>query len=88
MMKDIMDKILELGNSRDNFTPNKDYFNHKKHLKDGKIVNGGAINCVLTIEEDIAPANIIYYTSDNNKYLVSLYARILIKKKVGIQLWI
>ena len=76
-------EIIELGNSRDNFTPNKDYINPKKHLKDGKITNGGAINCVLAIERDIKPTGMVYYTSDNSKYLVPPYARILIRKKVG-----
>ncbi len=33
-------EIIELGNSRDNFTPNKDYINPKKHTKDGRILNG------------------------------------------------
>ena len=76
-------KIVELGNSRDNFTPNRDYINPKKHLKNGKIVNGGAINCVLAIEQDTSPTGTVYYTSDNSKYLVPPYARILIRKKVG-----
>lgn len=77
-------EIIELGNSRDNFTPNKDYINPKKHLKDGKITNGGAINCVLAIEQDIKPTGMVYYTSDNSKYLIPPYARILIRKKEGI----
>ena len=73
--------IVELGNSRDNFTPNKDYINPKKHLKDGTITNGGAINCVLAIEQDVCPKGVVYYTSDNSKYLVPPYARILIRRK-------
>lgn len=76
-------EIVELGNSRDNFTPNKDYINPKKHLKNGKVANGGAINCVLAIEQDTKPVNTVYYTSDNSKYLVPPYARILIRKKAG-----
>lgn len=74
-------EIIELGNSRDNFTPNKDYINPKKHTKDGQVVNGGAINCVLAIETDKMPHGIVYYTSDNSKYLIPPYARIIIKKK-------
>ena len=74
-------EIVELGNSRDNFTPNKDYINPKKHLKDGSETNGGAINCVLAIEQDAEPVNTVYYTSDNSKYLVPPYARILVKFK-------
>ena len=74
-------EITELGNSRDNFTPNKDYINPKKHTKDGQVVNGGAINCVLAIETDKEPYGTVYYTSDNSKYLIPPYARILIKKR-------
>lgn len=74
-------EIVALGNSRDNFTPIKDYINPKKVLKDGKIVNGGAINCVLAIETIKKPKNAIYYISENSKYLIAPYARILIRKK-------
>jgi hypothetical protein len=74
-------EIIGLGNSRDNFTPNKDYINAKKVLKDGKVVNGNAINCVLTIKRETKPQGEIYYTSDNTPYLVAPYARILIRRK-------
>ncbi len=74
-------EIIGLGNSRDNFTPNKDYHNAKKVLKDGKVVNGNAINCVLTIKRETKPQGEIYYTSDNTPYLVAPYARILIRRK-------
>jgi len=74
-------EIIGLGNSRDNFTPCKDYLNPKKIMKDGKIINGGAINCVLAIETDKKPVNMVYYISDNSKYLIPPYARILIKRK-------
>ena len=76
-------EIVALGNSRDNFTPNKDYINPKKILKDGKIVTGGAINCVLAIELEEKPQGVIYYISDNSKYLIAPYARILIRRKRG-----
>lgn len=74
-------EIIELGNSRENFTPSKDYINPRKHMKNGRIVSGGAINCVLAIEYENEPEGIVYYTSDNSKYLVPPYARILIKHK-------
>ena len=74
--------IIELGNSRDNFTPQKDYINPQKHTKDGKVVSGGAINCVLAIEVEAKPIGTVYYTSDNSKYLIPPYARILIKRKL------
>jgi hypothetical protein len=56
-------EIVALGNSRDNFTPNKDYINPKKILKDGSVHNGGAINCVLAMETDKKPIGIIYYAT-------------------------
>lgn len=71
-------KILALGNSRENFTPTKDYINPKKVLKNGKVVNGGAINCVLAINVKEKP-NDIYYISDNSDYLIAPYARILLE---------
>lgn len=71
-------RIIALGNSRENFTPNKDYKNPKKILKNGNIVNGGAINCVLAINVKEKP-NDIYYISDNSDFLIAPYARILIK---------
>ena len=73
-------EIIALGNSRENFTPNKDYIKPIKVLKDGKKVNGNAINCVLAIKSKTKPINMIYYTSENVPYLIAPYARILIKK--------
>lgn len=76
-------EIIALGNSRDNFTPNKDYSNPIKHLKDGNSVDGGAINCVLTIEKETQPINQIYYSADDKTFLVAPYARILIKRRTN-----
>ena len=77
-------EIVALGNSRDNFTPNKDYINPKKTLKNNEKKNGNAINCVLAIETSKKPINTIYYISDNSQYLLAPYARIIIKnKKIG-----
>lgn len=73
-------EIEALGNSRENFTPNKTYLNPKKVLKNGNIINGNAINCVLAIEVENKPTD-IHYTSDNSKYLIAPYARVLIKRK-------
>jgi len=73
-------EIVGLGNSRDNFTPNKDYRNPYKIMGDGTKKNGNAINCVLAIESKTRPSG-IYYTSDNSKYLIAPYARVLIKNK-------
>ena len=74
-------EIVELWNSRDNFTTNKDYIKPKKHTKDWKIVNWWAINCVLAIEYEEKPEWVVYYTSENSKYLIPPYARILIRHK-------
>ena len=54
-------KIVELGNSRDNFTPNRDYVNPKKHLKNGKIVNGGPLTVFLQSNR-IHPLQALYIT--------------------------
>lgn len=74
-------EIVALGNSRDNFTPTKDYIEPVKHLKNGSECSGGAINCVLAIEVDTPPANTVYYTSKNSRYLVPPYARVLIRRR-------
>ena len=74
-------EIVELGNSRENFTPIKDYVNPIKHKKDGTTCNGNAINCVLAIEVENKPIDVVYYTTDNSKYLIAPYARILIRAK-------
>lgn len=74
-------EIIALGNSRDNFTPTKDYIEPIKHLKNGSECSGGAINCVLAIEVDNPPVNTVYYTSRNSRYLVPPYARILIRRR-------
>ena len=74
-------EIIALGNSRDNFTPNKDYVNPIKHLKDGSTINGGAINCVLAIRTSEQPINQIYYSADDVPYLIAPDARLLIKRR-------
>lgn len=74
-------EIIALGNSRENFTPSKDYIKPIKVLKNGNTMNGrNAINGVLAIARKTKPINEIYYTSENTPYLVAPYARILIKK--------
>ena len=73
-------EIIALGNSKENFSPNKIYENAKKILKDGKIQNGNAINNVLAIRTEVAPCNQIYY-KDGEQILIAPYARILIKSK-------
>ena len=74
-------KLVALGNSRENFTPTKNYINPKKHKPNGDVINGNAINCVLAIDYINKPKG-IYYTSDNSHYLFAPYARILITKNL------
>ena len=74
-------EIVALGNSRENFTPIKDYINPKEHTTNGKICNGNAINRVLAINTKTKPTK-TYYTSDNSDYLIAPYARILIKNRI------
>lgn len=73
-------EIVGLGNGRENFTPNKDYINPEMINKDGKQKNGNPINRVLAIESETKPTG-VYYTSDNSKYLIAPYARVLIRNK-------
>lgn len=74
-------EIVGLGNSRENFSPNKKYCNPIKIKKDGSHHSGEAINCVLTLSQKVKPVNMVYYISNNSDYLVPPYARILIKRK-------
>ena len=74
-------EIIGLGNSRENFTPTKDYINPYKITKQGKKINGGAINCVLTLSTKEKPEGKVYYISDNSDFLIPPYARVLIRKK-------
>lgn len=73
-------KITGLGHLRGNFTPNKFYKNAKKHKKNGEIVSGESINSDLTIKVYEKPINQVYYTSDEEGYLIVPYARMLIQK--------
>ncbi len=74
-------EIVALGNSKDNFEPNKVYVNPIKHTKTGEKQNGNAINCVLTLNQKSKPTDSVYYTSENSDYLVAPYARLLIRRK-------
>ncbi len=73
-------EIVGLGNGRDNFTPHKDYLNPFMVIKSGEKKNGNAINRVLAIESLTKPDE-THYMSDNSKYLIAPYARILIRNK-------
>lgn len=80
-------EVLGIANGCGDFDdkPLKRYQNAKQHaLKNGKwvITNGSKANTRACIR--INPSNDVYYTADNIDYNIkSLYARILIRKKVG-----
>lgn len=74
-------EIIALGNSKENFKPTKTYLNPIKHMKNGEVQNGNAINCVLAFNQSEKPIDSVYYTSDNSEFLVAPYARLLIKRK-------
>ena len=73
-------EIVELGNSKENFTPTKQYVGAIKHKKDGSTTNGNAVNSVLVTKLDAPLKGEVYYTT-NTEILFAPYARILIKRK-------
>ena len=73
-------EIVALGNSKENFTPTKQYAGAIKHKKDGSTTNGNAINSVLVTKLDAPLKGEVYYTTDT-EILFAPYARILVKKK-------
>ena len=72
-------EIIGLGNGLANFTPNKVYINSWIISKNYKR-RDATINSKLTLEKENKPQG-TYYISDNSKYIVLPYARILIKIK-------
>lgn len=73
-------EIVELGNSKENFTPTKQYVSAIKHKKDGSTTNGNAVNSVLVTKLDAPLKGEVYYTT-NTEILFAPYARILIRRK-------
>lgn len=73
-------EIVELGNSKENFTPTKQYVGAIKHKKDGSTTNGNAVNSVLVTKLDAPLKGEVYYTT-NTEILFAPYARILIRRK-------
>ena len=73
-------EIVALGNSKENFTPTKQYTGAIKHKKDGSTTNGNAVNSVLVTKLDAPLKGEVYYTTDT-EILFAPYARILVKKK-------
>lgn len=80
-------EILGLTTGRKDFDeisyPIKHYENVIQHNKDGSVTNGSKANTRATLLVDDATST--YYTADNSDgKLVIVYARILIRKKVGV----
>ena len=73
-------EIVALGNSKENFTPTKQYAGAIKHKKDGSTTNGNAVNSVLVTKLDAPLKGEVYYTTDT-EILFAPYARILVKRK-------
>lgn len=73
-------EIVALGNSKENFTPTKQYAGAIKHKKDGSTTNGNAVNSVLVTKLDTPLKGEVYYTTDT-EILFAPYARILVKRK-------
>ena len=80
-------EILGLTTGRKDFDeisyPIKHYKNVIQHNKDGSVTNGSKANTGATLLVDGATST--YYTADNSGgKLIIVYARILIRKKVGV----
>lgn len=79
------DKFDILGSSafRNNYYFHIKYYeNPKQHNTDGSITNVSKVNIDTIIAYEKTPKNKVYYTADNSdKYLISTYRRIFIKKK-------
>lgn len=80
-------EILGLTTGRKDFDeisyPIKHYENVVQHNKDGSVTNGSKANTRATLLVDDTTST--YYTADNSDgKLVIVYARILIRKKVGV----
>lgn len=76
-------QLQGMGASKQFFTPTKQYVRPLRHNLDGTTTRQHvAVNNTLTIAYDDPPLNCLYCTADNtNKYLVSPYKRLLIKRR-------
>lgn len=72
---------ITLGNTVD-YPMTNIYVNAVQHNKNGSTQGGGKVNTRAALLTKSKPINTVYYTADNaNGYLLSLYPRILIRKK-------
>ncbi len=60
------------------------YKNAVQHNQDGSTQGGGKVNTRAAILVEARPVNKVYYTADNiDGYLLSVYPRILIKRRIS-----
>lgn len=76
-------ELLGIGSSKQFFTPTKYYIRPLRHNIDGTTTRMHIpVNNTLTIAYDTPPEGTIYFTANNtDKYLVSPYNRLLIRRK-------
>jgi hypothetical protein len=76
-------EILGYTSGRDEFevAPSKHYINPVQFNPNGTEANGSKINTRSILAWDIKPKGVYYGASNSDKYLTSIYARILIKNK-------
>ncbi len=74
---------ITLGNTVD-YPMSVLYENAVQHNKDGTTKGGRKVNTRATLKQANKPMDIVYYTADNaDGYLIAIYPRILIRRKVG-----
>lgn len=73
---------ITLGNTVD-YPMTAIYKNAVQHNKDGSTQGGGKVNTRAAILAKREPIGAVYYTADNaDGYLLSIYPRILIKRRI------
>lgn len=76
---------ITLGNTVD-YEMTKIYENAIQHNQNGRKQNGGKVNTRATIRVNQKPEGTVYYSASNAEgYLLSIYPRILIKKREATQ---
>ena len=74
---------ITLGNTVD-YPRSILYENAIQHNKDGTTKGGSNVNTRAILKQTNIPVDTVYYTADNaDGYLIAIYPRILIRKKVG-----
>lgn len=73
---------ITLGNTGE-YEMTKQYVNAIQHNKNGSTQGGGKVNTRASILVNEVPIDTVYYTADNaDGYILSLFPRILIRRKV------